>query len=172
MFSTSCRALAEVTTENEGAEQLLKKPDEVEAQVDGELVIFNSTADVLFSPSTSRLVLTFSSGVQKVELYVDDGDLFWTGLVDEKKEGFIGYNNGTGDPGENPTWGAGLSPAGTNYEGSLVISVDTNEGPGGRLTGSFSGELNALQGSGFDPVSITDGAFDIFFDETMGRRSR
>jgi len=76
----------------------------------------------------------------------------------------MGFNDGSGLAGEDFSWGAGKSPLGTNYEGTLNLLVDFNEGDGGRLKGEFSAVLTDAVGPATESLEITEGTFDIAFD--------
>jgi hypothetical protein len=61
--------------------------------------------------------------------------------------------------------GAGTSPLGNPYGGKFSVIVDENDGPGGRIKGTFSGDLQLAPGQdGSETVSVTDGVFDVKFN--------
>lgn len=152
----------------------LEVPDKAEARLDGSKISFDSFANALVvtnveNPDQSKLVVTFASGQKKIEMGLAGVSETWVGSADQsagpgEAVGFIGYNDGSG-VGQDSKWGAGTSPLGNGYGGTFSIIVEENDGPGGRIKGTFSGDLQLAQGEdGSETVSVTDGVFDVKFN--------
>jgi len=141
----------------------LQAPNKASGWIGGSKISFNSYANVFFEAATSRLVISFANGQKKVEMAIGEATENWSGTASEANAGFVGYNDGSG-VGQDFKWGAGVSALGNDYGGTLEIVIEENEGPGGRVIGTFSADLQVAPGEDGGPMGITDGTFDIQYD--------
>ena len=109
---------------------------------------------------------TLASGVKVVEIEIRPVKLGYTGVVDSEQggdiTGFIGYNDGTVPQGVDFAYGAGTNDKGQAFAGSYHVEVTRNDGPGGRVEGTFYATL--VSGDGSVQVVIENGTFAINHD--------
>ena len=148
----------------------LEPLDKGKATINGEEIVFDGVPVGWIPASADEgseglgiLQIQMSAGLRIIELQVGPVPPDWSGSINTSAggdvAGFIGYNDGTAPPEVDFTYGAGVSSKGGDYAGSWDITIDTNGGHGGRVSGSFYGTLNNYQGAG--ELEMKDGIFDI-----------
>ncbi len=145
-----------------------EKPDLASAYKNGEEISFDSYASVNFqenpeTPGIGTLQLIMAAGQKTLELQIGGVSPDWSGSINAdalgEVAGLMGYNDGTASQEEVQgfKWGAG-----GDYGGNYDFTIDTNEYPDGRITGSFLGLLNIFPGQvGQEQIEFEDGAFDL-----------
>jgi hypothetical protein len=145
-----------------------EKPDLASAYKNGEEISFDSYASVNFledpeTPGKGILQIIMAAGQKTLELQIHGVEANWVGGINAdalgEVAGIMGYNDGSAsqDEVQGFKWGSG-----GDFGGNYDFTVDTNDYPDGRITGSFIGLLNIVPGQvGLEQIEFEDGTFDL-----------
>lgn len=121
---------------------------------------FDLAAQADYQDAESRMVISGSDGIRKLEINLAEVDPYtvgtWSDSDDSEVIAIVCYYDGTTN--QTPPEGAGCSVGFSHASSLYSLTIDANNGDGYRVTGSFSTTLVDASGG---QVEFTEGTFDV-----------